>query len=475
MSNPLSLQRRFDARTLTLGPQTLKGVLFGLLVELHVPAATWAVVYGLAGRPQAFGPGTYWLAGEPGRGLKVQWVDGRRRRLDLPPLEALTADGWRLTLEVTLIYQVADPLRAVALADPIALLASVGHSLILDQVGTLRHQDLIALLTDRRTSAQEQDPAVEGVPHSASVFRRLEQQMLAAIQRRPALEGIQILDFAITRCEGDEQLTAALQAQALERIREVESFHTALEAEPLRRQHLLLQAETAEAQGQAALAQAQTQLHLAHLEAQLRKIQAQTEAELAEMRAAHERELRILEYQHAETLALIQGTAQIAAEAARQGVALPWPGSGPTPGAAPSSLTALQSGLEMLDALREKRMPSLPMPTLGASRLVEEERRLKELGATTYELQVQNGHIREARLQFRAPDAEGGSLTLVFTCPEGYPQEAPTLHLHRNGVVEVLPVAPFWQPGRFLAEVANMALAHLRQRRLPEEEQHGAA
>ena len=460
------------SNTLVSRPRTLKGHLFGLLVDIQVPAAVWAVVYGLAGRPQVLGPGTYWLVGEPGRGVTVQWVDGRRRRHPLQGVEAHTADGWRLRLDVTLLYQVADPLRVVTLADPRAVLDAVGRSLILEQIGALHHHDLIALLThpaEPRPSTEEDEDSAR-----APVFRRLEQRLLAAARRRRALEGLRVLDVAITRCEGDERLTEALRTQALERIREVEAYQTALETEPLRRAHLLQQAETEAAQQRAILDGAQAQLHLANLEAQLRKIQAQTEAELAEMRLAHEREMRILEYQHAETLALIRGTARIAAEAARNGLALPL-GGGPLQGDGLTPLDALQSGLDMLDALHEKRMPSLPVPTLGPTRLAEEERRLKDMGAASYELHVRDGRIRGARLHFdgRGNGAEGFSLT--FVCPEGYPQEAPTLHLHRNGQAEALPVEAFWQPGRYLAEVAALALGHLRRRASQEEGGHEAA
>ncbi|MCP4427149.1 MAG: hypothetical protein GY803_21900, partial [Chloroflexi bacterium] len=167
---------------------------------------------------------------------------------------------------------------------------------------------------------------------------------------------------------------------------------------------------------------AETESQLATIQQQMLLLEARTEAEMQEIRQAQEAreaerkrlaeewrtakelDLKSMEYQHAETLAIIEGTTQITAEAAKTGMLKGIQGSaGRVDLGGKVDGQAVSDGIQALRGFREKIAPPttrfLPTsPEAGGyvgrgGRVQLEELRLERIPNVEYELTTRRGEI----------------------------------------------------------------------------------
>ncbi len=479
MDTPITQPRETPppAAPLVSPPEPLPPFLWGLLALLEVPPGKHAICYPPEETPQAYPPGTYWLKGVPGGSLQVRWVHTDRRKVPLPLLQAVSADGWELSLQVALIVEVADPLRVAACESPLEALRDMARSVVLAQIAAMDQQGLVRALGGAESAAGESAPA-------AVALRTIEEQICRQVDERAAALGLHIVDAAILHFQGDERLLSTLQGQALERLQAIQAHRTALLERRLHEREIALEARLAEAERLVALAQAQTALQIAQLEGEGQVQAAHTEAEVQEIRqmqeareaerkriaeewrTAKELELRSMEYQHAETLSIIEGTARIAGEAAKRGAITTLTPSGRPLHVDEGLPDAVATGLHVLRGFREKLTPPaahfLPMPMAarlpqnGENRLEAEALRLERLRGLEHEIILRNGMLHEARL-WRVSEDGAEPPELTFTCPPEYPRQPPAVRLTRQG--ETREWTPQdWDPRLYLADLAREVL-----------------
>lgn len=461
---------KFTFNGLATPPLRPVRTLLGLLSRVEVLPGTWGVCYGGDRGPTVLKPGLHWLTNSRGGSPTVQFVDASRRPYELPPVSGLSADGWRVTLKAVLVYEAASPLEVARAAEPIATLEATARAAILAQIEAHSHQALIGSGVAPLSSSA----------NGGMGLKAIEDGILARLNERPGLAGLRVVEVALVERQGDERLAEIMQAGEVERAR--------LEAE----------AWTAEAARAAAVIQAETQAQLTSAQEQMKVLAARTEAEVQEIRQAQEAreaerkrlaeewrtakelDLRAMEYQHAETLAIIQGTTQITTEAAKTGALGLVRGSArrrPEVGSDEAGAEVVEAGIQVLKAFREKIAPPvthfLPRPvgssfdTLRAQdddrqdRVRAEALRLERLRGAEHELIVRRGQLAGARVWFApsAPAALAG-VRVEFACPDGYPATAPTVKIVRSDTTVGRPVVD-WEGGLFLADLVREVMVEL--------------
>jgi hypothetical protein len=491
---------------------------WGLFGKLDVPPGSWGVCYQSDVAPAILETGSHWLMGRRSAEALVQWVDATQHRHALPAVSGVSLDGWKITLEVQVIFQVNDPLQIVQVAEPLATLEAVCRAAILAQIETMPHEALLgsvktpgAVPTNFAASqgaASENHSWDEGMstpyppadapgeagaaagasagktPVSGRGLDVVERGIFARLTARASLDGLKVIDVAVTRREGDERLVGILQGEALARLQATENHQTEAARAELSKMRLEMQVQTAQAQRMVSLIEAETQAQLANFAQQKRLLEAQTEAQMQEIRQAQEAreaerrrlaeewrtakelDLKSMEYQHAETLAVIEGTAQVTTEAAKHGL---------LPGVQTQSRhiemggngdpDAVATGIQALRGFRETITPPtthfLPRPApiqVTASvpeRIETETARLERIQYLEHDFIMRHGQLRGAQLSFTAdaPAALAG-VRVEITCPEAYPILAPEATVHRNGESRAYP-ATSWQPELYLADLVR--------------------
>lgn len=475
---------QYDFNGVATAPVRPQRKLFGLLSAVEVPPGTWGIGYWADEAPRVLQPGVHWFNNLQGMIHSVQLVDATRRRHEMEPVSGLTADGWRVTLWTVVLYEVADPLAAARAPNPRKALEAAGRAAILGQMETMTHQDLIGAVW-----AAEEGKAENGPTAGAGGLQQIEAGILARLQQRAGLEGLRIVEVAVVERQGDERLVEIMRAAEVERKQVREERETEVERAALDRLRLEVEAHTAEAARTTALIEAETKARLAEVEERLKLIIAQTEADVEEIRQVQEAreeerkrlaeewrtakqlDLKAMEYQHEQTLAIIQGTAQVTAEAARAGMLEDvqdrlWP--------QPGNAVVVGEGIQALRAFREQiTAPTthfLPPPVGPGGAGQERNRpraealRLARITNVRHELVLRDGELSSARVWFDAgapPQLE--ALEMAFECPVGYPYLAPKLTLKRRGVVIVWEVGN-WAPELFLADVVRDVMLEYLQR-----------
>lgn len=265
---------RFVTGLATL-PQALPRQMFGLATQLVVPPGAWAVVHLPGGEPAVYGPGSYWLWGQPGAVL-VQWVDARRRQAPVGPVEGFSADKWRVRLWLVVDVAVSDPRLIAAHRQPLDALATATRAAALAYIERHSHAALTGHEGDR---GGMDGPALA---------------ILERLRADPALAGLEIISVRVVERQGDERqieaATAATVAAARidEALRVEAAEHRAtlqrLEARSAveEREHSLRLAATAAMARERLLAQ-QAEVQQAALAARLEIVLAQIRAQTAEI------------------------------------------------------------------------------------------------------------------------------------------------------------------------------------------------
>lgn len=479
---------QYDFNGVATSPVRPQRKLFGLLSAVEVPPGTWGIGYWADEAPRVLQPGVHWFNNLQGLIHSVQLVDATRRRHEMEPFSGLTADGWRVTLWTVILYEVTDPLAAARAPNPRKALEAAGRAAILGQMETMTHQDLIGAVW----AGDETAPAVRQngqAPETGGGLQHIEAGILTRLQQRPGLEGLRVVEVAVVERQGDERLVEIMRAAEVERKQVREERETEVERAALDRLRLEVEAHTAEAARTTALIEAETKARLAEVEERLKLIMAQTEADVEEIRQVQEAreeerkrlaeewrtakqlDLKAMEYQHEQTLAIIQGTAQVSAEAARAGLLEEvkdrlWP--------QPGNAVVVGEGIQALRAFREQiTAPTthfLPHPVGPGGAGQERNRpraealRLARINGVRHELVLRDGELAAARIWFddSAPQQLAG-LEMAVECPQGYPLLPPELTLRRGGVVIMWEVGN-WAPELFLADVVRDVMLEYVQR-----------
>lgn len=265
---------RFVTGLATL-PQVLPRQVFGLTTRLVVPPGAWAVVHLPGGEPAVYGPGSYWLWGQPGTVL-VQWVDARRRQAPVGPVEGFSADKWRVRLWLVVDVAVSDPRLIAVHRQPLDALATATRAAALAYIERHSHTALTGHEGDR---GGMDGPALA---------------ILERLRADPALAGLEIISVRVVERQGDERqieaATAATVAAARidEALRVEAAEHRAtlqrLEARSAveEREHGLRLAATAATARERLLAQ-QAEVQQAALAARLEIVLVQIRAQTAEI------------------------------------------------------------------------------------------------------------------------------------------------------------------------------------------------
>jgi|YNPBryantNP2012_1023418.scaffolds.fasta_scaffold02571_5 hypothetical protein len=265
---------RFVTGLATL-PQALPRQMFGLTTQLVVPPGASAVVHLPGGEPAVYGPGSYWLWGQPGLAL-AQWVDARRRQVPVGPVEGFSADKWRVRLWLAVDVAVSDPRLIAAHRQPLDTLATAARAAALAYIERHSHAALTGHEDDR---GGMDGPALA---------------ILERLRADPALAGLEIISVRVVERQGDERqieaATAATVAAARidEALRVEAAEHRAtlqrLEARSVveEREHSLRLAATAAVARERLLAQ-QSEVQQAALAARLEIVLAQIRAQTVEI------------------------------------------------------------------------------------------------------------------------------------------------------------------------------------------------
>ena len=509
---------RFSHNGLATPPARAVRSLFGLFGQLNVPPGTWAVCYIPNKPPTVLEPGTHWLSGLDGAATLVQFVDACRRNHKMEPVVGISLDGWSVALQVVLFYQVNDPVRVAQAMDPFGTLESIAQAAILAQIETMPHEALLGTIdtpllprepTDREDEAGDLSDdqvqsdggasGINGKPHhqegelgkekrEARGLDVVESGLLERLNNRPGLEGLLVADVVVIDRAGDERLVDILQGEALTRLQAIQGRKTEAAQGELEKMRLEMQVQTAQAARAVSIIQAETQAQLASIQEQMCLLDARTEAEVQEIRqvqeareadrkriaeewrTAKELDMKSMEYQHAETIAVIQGTTEITSEAAKNGLFNSLQGhSHQLEIESDGSTDVVGAGIQALRGFREKITPPktyfLPKPTGQSTglqlRVETESLRLDRFEYAEHELILRHGEISGARVWFTAvaPSPLVG-VRLEFKCPEGYPLSPPQVEILCSEDRREYP-AESWDAGWYLVDLVSEIIVSL--------------
>lgn len=369
----------FDFNGLATAPAALDRGRWGLLGELVVWPGTCAVVTAHDGTCRVYPAGSHSLFDLPLGSATVQFVHTARQRRVLAPVEGLSQDKWRVRLSVEVEFEVREPWRVAQATQPLATLDAVVTTCTLAQIEAMTHD----ALTGRE---DEDESGLEAI--TAGILQR--------VRQRESLDGLWVVDLIIVERAGDERRVQIMQEASVERARLSEEQRTQEQFDRARLQLLELRRQLLEREQVLALLETQGQLERVQIEEGRRLVAARIDAEVARLRqaeaewqaelqqqleeqaAARERATLALRQRHAETLAVIEGTTLVTAEAARTGaLELPtvsarrYPGLGPhdEPNALANQIREMESirvgvvdkGLQVLRNIQQgEAAPSLP-------------------------------------------------------------------------------------------------------------------
>lgn len=472
--------------SLPVHPTRQNRTLFGSFIQVEVPPAAWAIGYLAGGQHIILGPGLHNLQGVQAGITLLQYVDANQRRILLLPVAGASLDGWQITIQASLVFEICHPLQVAREREPLAVLEQAARAAILAQIENMPHEMLLGNID---TPAQT---AADTSANNGNRLRRgldvIEHGILERLRSRPSLAGLRVVDIAITERKGDERLVNTLQHEALERIQADQSRQIEEARARLEKMKLELQVQTARAGREVSLIQAETQAQLSSVEQQERLMEARAEAEIREIaqvqeareaerrriaeewRTAKELELKSMEYQHSQTIAIINGTTQVTSEAARNGTLGGIQGcSGnlqPEEGD-----NAVSSGIQVLGSFREKITPPttyfLPKPAQSSDsssktdRTYDESVRLERLRHADHELIIRRGELAGARICFsQEANPRLQNVIIRFSCPSGYPHLTPQVLIERDGV-EIPFTIIGWDPHLYLVDLTSEIMMHL--------------
>jgi hypothetical protein len=389
-ANSLGPYPDFDFNGLATVPAPLDRGRWGLLGELAVWPGTCAVVTARDGTSRVYPAGSHSLLDLPLGSATVQFVHTARQRRVLAPVEGLSQDKWRVRLSAEVEFEVCEPWRVAQAVQPLATLDAVVTSCTLAQIEAMTHDALTG-----------NDDGVGATPCGRPVgLEAITTGILQRVRQRESLDGLWVVDLIIVERVGDERRVQIMQEASVERARLSEEQRTQEQFNQARLHLLETRRQLLEREQVLALLETQGQLDRAQIEEGRRLVAARVDAEVARIRqaeeewqadlqqqleeqaATRERSNLAMRQRHAETLAVIEGTTLVTAEATHAGaLELPsvsarrYPGLGPNdePNALASQVREIESvraelvdkGLRVLRGIQQgEAAPGLPLDRL---------------------------------------------------------------------------------------------------------------
>ena len=449
---PRGEEREFPEFTfngLATPPEEIDRSLLSFFGQLTVLPGTCAVLTGRGGFQKVYHPGTYGLFDVPLGRAVVQVVNVASQMREMPPVTALSADKWNVTLKVVVDFRVGDPVAIAGSLNPLETLDTVATSCVLAQIESMSHD------------------ALTGRPDEESGVDEVARQILERLREKPSLRGLEVINVTIAQRKGDERRIKIVQDAAVGETRS-----------EARLAELRAQKRIARREQEVALVEAETARRKVEEEEKLKITQAELEAEAAEIRRDQEewqaelkrreeewrtaKELEILQTksQHEERLEAIKGIAQTTAEAAKSGTL----GSlGVSPRRRPETMISeaepvLEQGIQALRAFQERATPRTYLPLHldyqdPYQRLRLEEQRLAKIKGAESEVILRSGRIAAATVNYRG-------YKLRIECPPEYPDSAPsTTVIGSEG--DEKPFEFAWDESCYLSDLVREALLQL--------------
>jgi hypothetical protein len=450
----------FSFNGLATPPEEVDRSLLSFFGQLTVLPGTCAVLTGKGGFQKVYRPGTYSLFDVPLGRAMVQVVNMASQTREIPPVTALSADKWNVTLKVAVDFRVRDPVKIAESLNPLETLDTVAVSCVLAQIESMSHD------------------ALTGRPDEEAGVDEVARQILERLREKPSLKGLEIINVTVAERKGDERRIKIVQDATVEETRIVEESKLQQQRDGAQLTDLAAQKKIARRAQEVALIEAGTARRKMEEEEKLKIAQAQLEAEAAEIRRPQEKwqaelkrqeeewrtakELEILytKSQHEERLESIKGIAQTAAEAAKSGSL---GGLGVSPRRRPETLISeaepvVEQGIQALRAFQERPAPRGYLPPRfdyqdPYQRLRLEEQRLAKIKGAEYDVVLRSGRMAVATVNYRG-------YTLRIECPPGYPEDAP-----RATIVgpegEEKPFEFDWDGSCYLSDLVREALLQL--------------
>jgi len=450
---------QFTFNGLATAPEEVDRSLLNLFGQLTVLPGTSAVLTGRGGFQKVYGPGTYSLFDVPLGRAVVQVVNMASQTREVPPVTALSADKWNVTLKVAVDFRVGDPVEIAASLNPLETLDTVATSCILAQIEAMPHD------------------ALTGKPEEVSGgVDEVAKQILERMRKSPSLTALEIINVTVAERQGDERRIQIIRDATVEETRITEESRLQQERDKAQLASLERGKLIAKREQEIALIEAETARRKMEEEEKLKVDRAKLEAEAAEIqraqaewqaemkrreeewRTAKELEVLAMKSQHEQIIAVIQGAAQITTEAAKSGQL----GSlGVSPRRRPEAAASetgevIEQGLQVLQAFRERIAPPTayflprPEPHDPYRRLREEEQRLAKIKGAECQMTLQGGLIAGASVTCRGH-------RIAIQCPATYPRDAPTATIVRPDGSE-MPFEFAWDENCYLGDLVREAL-----------------
>jgi len=222
---------------------------------LEVPAGHRAVLTGSDGGVRVLKEGFQSLQGLPCGLYMAQWVDVRRRHLEVPAVRALTRDGWQAGVQASLEYRARSPRAVVQIDDPIKALREAAVFAITSAIKTVSH-DLLIGTSDRSNGSHE------------AVAARIQRQLQARLRG----SGLQVVNVFVGQPDGDErrlEIKRQSQIDGTQFDAEQKALARKMELEHERQALAVLEAETRRKQAEE---EQKIRLEQARIEAQVTRL-----------------------------------------------------------------------------------------------------------------------------------------------------------------------------------------------------------
>jgi hypothetical protein len=450
----------FTFNGLATPPEEIDRRWHNLFGQLTVLPGTCAVLTGRGGFQKVHYPGTYSLFDVPLGRAVVQVVNMASQTREIPPVTALSADKWNVTLNVAVDFRVGDAVEIAGRLNPLETLDTVATSCVLAQIEAMSHD------------------ALTGRPGGEAGVDEVARQIMERLRAAPSLKGLEIIHVTIAHRKGDERRIQIVRDAMVEETRIAEGSKLQQQRDGARLVDLAAQKKIARRAQEMALIEAETARRKMEEEERLKIAQAQLEAEAAEIRRAEEewqaelqrreeewrtaRELELLQtkIQHEERLEAIKGMAQITTEAAKRGTL----GSlGVSPRRRPETVVSelepvVEQSIQALRAFQETTTPRSyflprPDPRDPYQRLRLEEEKLARIKGAEFAVTLRHGRMAVVTVTYQ-------EVELKIECPPGYPDSAPsTTIIGPEG--EETPFEFDWGENCYLSDLVREALLQL--------------
>lgn len=183
--------RKRNITSLTFGEDELVKPLAKLDIPwygayLNLPTAVAAVITAPEGWQMVYKSGGV-INSPPGK-YGVHFVDMRQRRTQLPGIQAISSDAWKISMTIELNWQVADPQKIVNTHQPFHTLVNQVKAAVVNFIRSQPHDGLVS---------------APKVPAIAEMI--ITQDILRQVRANPALSGFNFINISVLTRQGDPE------------------------------------------------------------------------------------------------------------------------------------------------------------------------------------------------------------------------------------------------------------------------------